>query len=68
MEQNMDTTFEYKGRSLRVAARQSDDGWQYQYAINEGDLQLGGVLYPTEEEALEAGGVEARAEVDEERM
>jgi hypothetical protein len=64
----MDTTFEYKGRTVRLSARQEDGGWQYRYTVNEGMQHVSGVLHPTEKEALAAGDVEARAEVDEERV
>ncbi|RYF46542.1 MAG: hypothetical protein EOO38_13910 [Cytophagaceae bacterium] len=64
----MDKTFEYKGRSLHVAVQQSGDRWQHQYTINGSDPRVGGVVYGTEQEALDAGAAEAQAEVDEERV
>jgi hypothetical protein len=64
----MDKTLEYKSRSLQIAAQQSGDSWQYQYTINQSDPRVGGVVYGTEQEALDAGAAEARAEVDEERV
>ena len=64
----MHKTFEHNGRSLHVAVQPSADSWQYQYTINQGDPHLAGVLHATEQEALEAGAAEARAEVDDERV